>query len=643
MRRLTRMLATAAIAGIAAAIGSASPVLAQSGPLMQGQTARLLGGSISGTVSDDRGGPLAGAIVSALGATMATTISDARGYFSLDALPSGEYVLQAHLTGFSGSPRERVRVGSSVPAVYRLQLRRLDSVVGTSGPVKPVSARPIMAGGFGLPSSTLSDQPDSDTEKTDDDTDHSHTDTAWRLRHIKRSILKDVSPVASFTEDDAELRSGTLFGKAFDSAASLASTFFNDLPFSGEVNVLTTGVFAPGNLFTGNTLPRGVAYFSIGAPTSAGDWSARAAMSEGDLSSWIVAGSFASRATSTHAYNLGLSYSTQEYLGGNPAALAAVSDGSRNVGELYGFDRWSISRGLTIDYGARYAHYDYLEEHGTLSPRVGITIEPVKNTRVVTMVAQQMTAPGAEEFLATGVPGPWLPPERTFAPLSGNGGADLRVERTRSVDIGLEHEFVDSYTLGIHRFFQDVDDQLVNLFGLNLPNGPRSVGHYYVATVGGVSSDGWSFRVQIPASNKRVHGSIDYSVTHAHWLTRGEDVPEVARRSPAAVRPEVEDLHDVTTSFETAIPETATRVFVLYKMNTGFTRADSVLARPGFDGRFDVQVNQALPFDFAGTRWEVLVGLRNLFRDPTAPGSVYDELLVVRPPKRVVGGFLVRF
>jgi hypothetical protein len=54
-------------------------------------------------------------------------------------------------------------------------------------------------------------------------------------------------------------------------------------------------------------------------------------------------------------------------------------------------------------------------------------------------------------------------------------------------------------------------------------------------------------------------------------------------------------------------------------------------------------VNQALPVAFAGTKWEVLVGLRNLFRDPTDPASVYDELLVVRPPKRLVGGFLVRF
>ena len=58
-----------------------------------------------------------------------------------------------------------------------------------------------------------------------------------------------------------------------------------------------------------------------------------------------------------------------------------------------------------------------------------------------------------------------------------------------------------------------------------------------------------------------------------------------------------------------------------------------------------MQVNQALPFmPFSSTaRWEVLVGLRNLFRDPNDAGSIYDELLVVRPPKRVIGGVLDPF
>jgi hypothetical protein len=139
-----------------------------------------------------------------------------------------------------------------------------------------------------------------------------------------------------------------------------------------------------------------------------------------------------------------------------------------------------------------------------------------------------------------------------------------------------------------------------------------------------------------------VRGSIDYSVTTARWLTRG-DVDEIGAWAPAAIRAATECFHDVTTSVETAIPETATRVVVLYKINSGYTRSTTSLSSPGLDARFDVQINQGLPFGLGGTQWEVLFGLRNLFRDPGQPGSVYDELLVVRPPKRVVGGFLVRF
>jgi hypothetical protein len=49
-----------------------------------------------------------------------------------------------------------------------------------------------------------------------------------------------------------------------------------------------------------------------------------------------------------------------------------------------------------------------------------------------------------------------------------------------------------------------------------------------------------------------------------------------------------------------------------------------------------------MPFS-GSARWEVLVGMRNLFRDPNEAGSIYDELLVVHPPKRVIGGVLIKF
>jgi hypothetical protein len=646
MRRFHRAV-TAVGAAVVIVVASGQDGLAQTNVRPEFQTVHLLRGSITGTVVDEGGGrPLPGVVVSALGVTMAMAVSDARGYFALDSLPTGEYVVQAHLNGFAGSLRERVQVGAAAPAIRRFQLRKLDGPVGTSGVVTPVSARPIMAAGFGLPGSTLSDQPDS--ASADPSADHPHTETAWRLRHIKRSILKDANGTVTFADDDpigddTGFGPGTALWRAVDATANLATSLFSDMPLSGEVNLLTSGAFAPGDLFAGETVPRGVAYLSLGLPTAGGDWRMRAAMSEGDLSSWNVAGAYVSKAAAPHGLNFGLTYSRQDYAGGNPAALTAVPDSSRNVGEVYAFDTWAVSSHLTLDYGARYAHYDYLQRSNLLSPRAGVSYEILPATRILTSVAQRMVAPGAEEFLSTNAPGPWLPPERTFAPLSSPGDpANLRVERARTLDFGIEHAFKDASVVSVQRVFQRVDDQLITVFGLHLPGGPDTAGHYFVASAGGIDADGWTFRVS-NAANPRLKGSIDYSITRARWQGGGDFTRSQGSTRPIAWRPESEDLHDITTSVETAIPETATRVVVVYKVNTGYARVDQTQPGPGLDGRFNVQLNQALPFDFAGTRWEILVGVRNLFRDPTDPASVYDELLVVRPPKRVVGGFLVRF
>jgi outer membrane receptor protein involved in Fe transport len=425
----------------------------------------------------------------------------------------------------------------------------------------------------------------------------------------------------------------------------MAATFFTATPFSGEVNFLTTSALGPGPLLFSDFVPRGVAYMSIGAPAASGRWDVRASMSQSDVSAWILAGSFTSRIASSHDSAFGVSYSTQQYTNPRPLMLpgaTAVNDDSRNVGEIYGRDRWTVSPTLALEYGARYARYDYLRQHSLLSPRLGMTLTPYRHTFITANVGQRMVAPGAEEFLAPQTVGPWLPPERTFAPLEGE---DLRVERVRFFDIGFAREFQGTYLLGVRRFQQRVDGQLATLFGLPINGGPKSPGHYFVAAAGGLEADGWGVRVSTTPKQK-IRGSVDYSVTRTHWLSRG-DMAAIAMWAPGAIRPQQEDIHDVTTSLETEVPQTATRVFVLYKVNSAFTRGPErkIPTGPSVDYRFDVQVNQALPFmPFSNTaRWEVLVGLRNLFRDPNDAGSIYDELLVVRPPKRVVGGVLIRF
>ena len=638
MARLTGLLAAAAIVGVTGASVSAQTTdLRAMGPRAAGftpvfQQSRLSLGSIQGIVSDERGGPLSGALVSALGGvTSAMATTDIHGRFVIQPLAAGDYVLRVRLAGFISSRREGVRVGPAPVEVPKIQMHRLTAATAEAS---PLTARPILTAGVTLPTG------ENPTAESDN-----HTETAWRLRHIARSVLKQTGDVVSIADAAAEqpvpAGSPSIFGRAFDNAANMAASFFTATPFSGEVNFLTTSALGAGPLLFSDFVPRGVAYMSIGAPAASGRWDVRASMSQSDVSAWVIAGTFTSRIATSHDSAFGVSYSTQQYQNtiARPVSLAAVADESRNAGEIYGSDRWTVSPTFALEYGARYAHYDYLRRRSLLSPRIGFTVTPFTNTRVIANVAQRMLAPGAEEFLPATTVGPWLPPERTFTPLEGE---NFRVERARFFDIGVEHEFDGTYVLGVRRFQQRVDNQIATLFGLPVQGGPKSPGHYVVANAGGLDAEGWAVRLST-APSQRIRGSIDYSVARAHWVSRG-DMAAIAVWAPAAIRARTEDVHDLTTSLETDVPHTATRVFLLYKVNNAFARP----ATPGhlaLDYRFDVQVNQALPFMpfSSAARWEVLVGLRNLFRDPNEAGSIYDELLVVRPPKRVIGGVLIRF
>ena len=269
MGRMTRVLSAAGfLVAIAGAVSSSVQAQQRAAAPEFRRVSAMVGGAINGIVSDDRGGPLPGAMVSALGATMAMTVTDANGRFSLQKLPAGDYTLRAHLAGFAASTRANVHVGFSASAVHRLQLRRLDFPVPTAGrATDTVTARPILAAGFGLPVIDMPETP----ETTAADDDHSHTETAWRLRHLTRSILKSSTHAVVFADDENSGPDDPLFGRSARGVGSVVGSLFADLPFTGEVNLLTTGAFGPSDLFSGDILPRGVAYLAIGSPTPAGD------------------------------------------------------------------------------------------------------------------------------------------------------------------------------------------------------------------------------------------------------------------------------------------------------------------------------------------------------------------------------------
>jgi hypothetical protein len=627
MTRLHGLLATVAVTFAAISAGPAQAQVADPGT-PEARVARAGMGGLHGVVTDQQGAPIEGAMVSAVGPTMAFAVSDAKGRFAFADLMAGHYLVRAHRTGFTLANREYVDVEAGIRALAWIELQR--AAVGTAGHAE--STR-VLAAGATLAPELLPATPAPDSaEAADGAPAHPHTEAAWRLRHARRNVLKDAAETAgAFDGSQAE---------ASDLPQSAAASLFAALPFSGEINLLTTSSFDSSDHLFGQGLPRGVTYVSFGpAGEATAGWAVQAAVSAGDVSSWIVAGSYSAQGPRAHAFDLGATFGAQQYAGGNPAALAVRSDGTRQAGTIYAFDNWALSPDVHLSYGARMARYDYVSRDELWSPRVGLSLNVGRGTQLHAAVAQHMRAPGAEEFMPPATGGPWLPPERTFSPLVGE---DFRVQRVRRVELSLEREFNDAYVIAVRRFFETADDQLVTIFGARTVSESRSdVGHYVVGSAGAFDATGWGVRVSSPAA-RRLRGAVDYQLTQARWDAQ----PSLALRAtaPSAVRADREDVHDVATSVEADISETATRVLFYYRISTGYSRDVATAVQPALAARFDFQVKQGLPFmPFRGSEWEVLVGIRDLFRDPLDGASVYDELLVIRPPKRVIGGVQVKF
>lgn len=598
-------------------------------------------GFIEGRVTDELGQPLDGAVISALGGTTAFAVSDKTGTYKLKQLPPGPYLVRVHLAGFLAVRSTMVNVRPSSKSASSFTLRREGS---------STTPRVAEAGVGGAVGATIG-APESATAKSGD---RDESELAWRLRHLKRGVLRDADTFLKMPSDDDWFITDSFefLGRAVGASARRATALFSlpavalakagDLSLGGQVNLLTTGAFDTPLQLLQLDRTSNVAFFSVGAPVgSHGDWSVRAAMNQTDLSSWMLAGNYVVKAQVPHRYQFGMSYSLQRYEGGNTAALIAVTDTARNVGSVFAYDEWQVSRYVAVSYGANYASYDYMDGPALFSPRFSATLSPSSAWRLRVAASRNESAPGAEEFIPP-MSAEYLPPQRTFSPISK---AALRPQSFGNYEVGIER-VLNGAVVSVRAFEQRINDQTVTVFGLRkADSAPSMLGHYYVGAAGDADVRGVGFTLT-HALAENFRGSIDYSVSTADWTGRSNPVEYAVleRWVPSAVRPDHERIHDVTTSLETEIPYSATRVVVLYKLNNAFAASTRKENDPLFGSRFDLRVTQALPFmHFRTSQWEMLVGVRNLFHDSLADTSVYDELLVVRPPKRLIGGLTVKF
>ncbi len=638
MNAWTGLVVTATVVSVMGSSVSASGAPATGGTPGPAASRSAPGGTIVSFVRDQAGRPVAGAIVSAVGRRIVTSVTDEDGRCVFGALPAGDYLVRVHRVGYVSTSSLLVLAGPGASTTWSFVLKTPSPRAVDPRKARAQSSEIMTAGFVGAAIEPATTTP------TDEEAEHDHSEVAWRLKHLKRSVLKDATDRVTFEEGDDPSEFDRAVADMFarqSGPAEVAASLLSHFPLAGQVNLLTTGAFdSPEQLVSAGSLARGVAMVSLGSSAgSRGDWAVQGAMNQGDVASWMVSGNYLTRAPARHVLDVGMSYSLQRYDGSNPVALAAVADGDRYAGTFYAIDSWSLTNRVSLAYGARYAKYGYIEK-GLLSPRARLSIAPADSLRISVGASRRALAPGAEEFVPSMVAGTWLPPERTFAPIKGT---TFTPERTRHLDVAAEHDLTESTMIGVRAFTQRTKDQIVTLFGMGaIERETSDLGHYWVGTAGDVDTRGYTVSIRQVIA-RRVRGSIDYTVTTAEWQETAESAP-VMNRLPGLARTGIERLHDLTTTIETEVPITETRVFALYRINTGYVGDRLADLESAPDARFDVQVTQSLPFmNFSSAQWEMLIGVRNLFRDIVDEASTYDELLVVRPPKRIVGGLTLRF
>lgn len=584
---------------------------------------------IMGTVRDQSGTAVRGASVLAVGMTLAMVRTDDRGRFSL-RLPPGEYVLRATRDGYLSTYREPVRATIRAPISRVITLTRLAPVVA--------SLEGAALGDAAAAAATAS-QPPAPSPAIDDETgDSSSSETAWRLRHLPRTVLRDESGIAAWAEDPAVFGGTRAAAGLSDVSAphTTASAWLTDADLTGHVDFLTSSSLSASSLSAPVEWPRGIAYVVLGAPVGTlGDWSVRAAMTAGDLTSYTLLGEYQARDTREHAFRTGVAYSAQVVAPGADTPLVAASSLARRVGGAYAADRWTVASGLELDYGVKLDRYDYLTTPNLLSGTTGLRMSIAPALTFVANAGSRMVAPGADEFLPPSTAGTWLPPERTFSPLDLDGV--LEPERVNHYDFGLETRLGGHAVVHAGRFSEMTTDQIATIFGLAGGNQP---GHYYVSSPGTVRVDGWAVGVAGPLS-RHVQGAVDYRAARADWLVIASP-GRLASVAPSLARTGIEAGHDLTTSMRADLPATSTKVNVAYRVNTAFASASQ--GQPLLSGRFKIEVEQLLPFQPLGRgELNLLVSARTLLRDVTDEGAYYDELLVINPPLRVTCGLQMRF
>jgi hypothetical protein len=549
-------------------------------------------GGLLGWVEDTRGVPVAGAVISlfgkGVGAAGLVTLSDSTGRFFVPSLPPGSYTMRA------------LRAGHVAPArqVTVLPNRELRVTMSLTPEAEAAAAAAAAA----------ADKAAEDARPRAGSPSDNQRELAWLLRHKRRSVLEDRGGAT-----DSE-------GTAAPQSASL-TPFLPALGATLEVMTHPESVGLGDQLLDGDGPTASLSALRLqGRLSELGTWSLGGLVSESGSTSWRMAAEFVLEA-GEHQIRAGSGYGTRML---RPAIEGPVQRDER-VGAIFVEDRWEACEELSATVGGRFSHVGFLERANYLDPMVMVQVRPTSGTAVTASVATQTLAPGGDLLtLSTLATAP------SIAMASMN--QDLRAQRAMRMELAVE-EARGPLRVRAHAFYADAHNPLGNAFSAD-----GSVRSLRIFNTGHLTTRGMGLTVSRQIGV--VNGSMSYTYGHG-WRVGMGGVPEDLLSERALTFAET-DFHDVVARVETVIAGTDTRLLALYRLNSLLPQGDE---RAVNSTRFDVQLSQGLPFlgDLTHADWDLLLAVRNFYYEADESGAILDEVAVLNPPKRVLGGIAVRF
>jgi hypothetical protein len=551
----------------------------------------LRGGGLVGWVQNTEGLPIAGAVISVFGKGITggglVTLTDSAGQFILPSLPPGSYTLRALGRGHEPSIARQVTVVPDRDSLTTLSLMPIGETAVSSSAVAAEEAP-----------STLSNR-----------------EVRWLMRHKRRSVLEDREAGPIVPNPDGETPPA-------DTPREAAAPLLPDL--AGTVEVLTNPTNLDGT--ANDAVPTSSGLVRLrGHFADSGEWTLGGLVTDNESRTWRMAGEVVVDPASGHELRAGLGYGTRSTVALGAGDVDAALD-RRSAGAIFVRDKWRVIPALSATVEVRYAYIGLLEDQNYVDPSASLEYRAGPLTHIRGSATMRTLTPGGDLLTLSGIgSGPSVALVRL--------DPGLRAERTRRGELEVDRA-VGATTVGAQLFYESVQDQLLNVYegraqapSLRILNG----GQAQAQGVGVSVSHHWG---------DAVSGSVAYTFGRS---SREADGLEVVRG--AVVPYHDADFHDVVARVDTFIEGTDTHVSAYYRINALMPETDSkgtnhVLTNT----RFDIQLNQGLPFLQGLTRaeWGVLVAVRNLFYE-SSEAATLDEIVVLRPPKRVLGGISVRF